>query len=216
MNITHEHKDYIKARKDIRLGKNKYNGGYYCSKDIVEEIMPRVKTDRNWVTVNIGKCADHSLFFAHNYIRPERYSFLKDYKDVVIVCHHNIVANNLQKYGKCLLLPAFINTDYVKQFRTEKTKGAAFVGRSEVRKGYFIPEEVDYIENLPREELLEKMAAYKDVYAIGRTALEAKVLGCNIKAFNPLWNDTDYWHVLDVKEAAKILQDRLNRLDYEL
>lgn len=209
MIISHRHPAYKAIVK--RIGDNKYNGGYYCSRDIVEGIIPRVNTTRNWITVNIGECLNHSIFFAHNYIRPERYEFLKKYDDVVIVCHHQFVADNLKDYGPTIVIPAFVNVDYVKQFRTKKTRETAFVGRSEVRKGFFIPEDVDYIENLPRPHLLRQMAKYKNVYAIGRTAIEARVLGCNVLTFNPLWPDPDYWQILDVKDAAEILQKELNK-----
>lgn len=211
MIISHRHPAYKAIAK--RIGANQFNGGYYCSRDIVEEIIPRVNTTRDWITVNIGECRNHSIFFAHNYIRPERYDFLKRYDDVVIVCHHQFVADNLKECGPTIVIPAFVNVDYVKQFRTDKIRDAAFVGRSEVRKGFFLPEDVDFIENLPRKKLLQRMAEYRTVYAIGRTAIEAKILGCEVKTFNPLWPDPDYWGILDAKDAAALLQAELDKID---
>lgn len=213
--ITHTDPDYLAIlnKNTKRRKANRYNGGYYCSKDIVEEIIPRVKTDRVWITINVRKCADHSLFFVHNYLHPEWYEFIKNYKDVILVCHHQSVIDKVKHLGRTILLPTFVNVDYVKQFRSEKTKGTAYVGRRAVRNGWILPAGIDYIENLPREELLREMSKYRTIYAIGRTAIEGKILGCEVKSADPIWPDTDYWQIFDVKEASKLLQDRLNRID---
>lgn len=215
MIISHRDKTYqaILNKNTPKRKQNRYNGGYFCSRDIVEEIIPRVQTDRSWITINVRKCVDHSIFFVHNYLHPEWYEFLSDYEDVVLVFHHEKIMPELAHLGKQILLPTFINVDYVKQFRTEKTKDTAYVGRSAIRKGLLLPGDIDFIENVPREELLSRMAEYKKVYAIGRTALEAKVLGCEILPFDPVWNDPDYWKVLDVKDAAAILQEELDKID---
>lgn len=211
MYIDHNSPEFQRRWQKIKA--NKYNGGYYCSKDIVEEIIPRVQTDRAWITVNVRKCCDHSIFFVHNYLHPEWYDFIKDYKDVVLVFHHNTIMPRLSHLGKQIILPTFINTDYVKQFAREKDRETAYVGRKVSRRGILLPEGIDYIENMPRESLLKEMARYKNIYAIGRTALEGKALGCNILPYDPKWSDPNYWQVFDVKEAAKLLQDRINRID---
>ena len=45
MIIDHNHPDYKAKWKT--LGEDKYNGAYYYSKEIVKNIIPNVKTDRN-------------------------------------------------------------------------------------------------------------------------------------------------------------------------
>ena len=215
MIIDHNDADYQRVLNapTKRRKENRYNGGYFCSKDIVEEIIPRVKTDRSWITINVQKCCDHSIFFVHNYLHPEWYEFIKNYNDVILVCHHQSVIDKVKHLGQAILVPTFIDVDYVSKFKTEKTKDTCYVGRRAVRQGLLLPDGIDYIENVPREDLLTELAKYRKAYCIGRTALEAKALDVEVLPFDPVWNDTSYWQVFDVKEAAKLLQDRLNRID---
>ena len=49
--IDHTNRRY-KIRRDAS-GENRYNGAYYYSLEIVKNIIPRIKTDRNWITLNI-------------------------------------------------------------------------------------------------------------------------------------------------------------------
>ena len=64
---------------------------------------------------------------------------------------------------------------------------------------------------MPRERLLKKMAQYKKIYAVGRTAIEARALGCEILPYDPRFPDVDRWKVIDNLEAAKMLQEELDR-----
>ena len=74
--ITHNHPLY-RLRWNA-AGKNKYNGAFYYSREIVDNIIPNVQTDRNWITVNIeGVGCDHSIVFIHNNKHPEHYEWLK-------------------------------------------------------------------------------------------------------------------------------------------
>ena len=57
------------------------------------------------------------------------------------------------------------------------------------------------------------MADYKKVYCTGRTALQAKVLGCEIGVHDPNFPDPRIWKVIDNRDAAKMLQDILNEID---
>lgn len=57
------------------------------------------------------------------------------------------------------------------------------------------------------------MANYKEVYAVGRTAIEAKALGCRIRAYDPRFPDTKRWKVVDNLEAAKRLQKEIDKID---
>ena len=110
-------------------------------------------------------------------------------------------------------MPLSIDVENVKSYIRPKTKGAAFVGRPAKRKGLILPDDIDYIEGLPRTRLLKAMAEYQDVYAVGRTAIEALALGCNVKAYDPRFPDPQRWKVLDNKDAAKILQEQIDAID---
>ena len=75
------------------------------------------------------------------------------------------------------------------------------------------PLTVDFIEGIPRDQMLDEMAKYKRVYAVGRTAIEAKVLGCEVLPYDPRFPDTDRWKVLDNRDASVILQRMINEID---
>lgn len=195
-------------------GANKWNGAFYYSQEIVKNIIPLVQTDRNWITVNIrGYGCDHAIVFIHNNKHPEVYEWLKNYKDLILICGVPETVDKVKHIGKAIYLPLSVDVDYVAQFRTDKTKDAAFVGRPAKRRGIELPDGVDIIEGLPREEMLEQMAQYKTVYAVGRCAIEAKVLKCRLKAYDPRYPKVSKWKVLDNKDAAKLLQEELDKID---
>ncbi len=197
------------------LGTGRFNGAYYYSREIVKNIIPLVETDRPWVTVNLyGPCFDRAIFFIHNNLHPSNYDWLMQYKDLVLVCGIPETVPKVEHLGTAIYLPLSIDVDYVKQFRTEKTREAAFVGRRAKRNGLILPEGIDYIEGLKRNDLLREMAKYKTVYAVGRTAIEAKALGCKLKPYDPRFPDVRRWKVLDNRDAAKMLQEELNRIDH--
>ena len=204
-----------------RLGKNKYNGAYYYSLEIVKNIIPNVKTTRNWITINAydNDGRDHSIVFMHNTFHPEVYNWMMNYKDMVIVTSLPHLIKELGYLGEVIYLPLSIDVSYVEKFKKKrKTKGTAFVGRLSKLKHYeklniHFDNDVDLIGDMPREELLKQMTKYKRVYATGRVALEAKVLGCEILPYHPLFPDPVLWQVLDNKAAAKILQKKLNEID---
>ena len=199
-----------------RLGVNKYNGAFYYSKEIVKNIIPRVETDRNWITVNVkGAGADHSIVFIHNNVNPDNYEWLKTYgyKDLILVCGVPQTCELVKHLGTPIYLPLSIDVEYVKDFKQERYKEAAFAGRPPKRKGIKLPEDIDYIEGLKRQVFLDEMAKYKTIYAVGRTAIEAKALGCRLKAYDPRFPKVSFWKVLDNKDAAKILQQKLDEID---
>ena len=218
MILDHTEPNYVKKRNSLVEG-NKFNGAYYYSREIVKNIIPHVKTDRNWVTVRLADTPipDHSIVFIHNNRNPNYYEFLRKYKDLILVCGLERTVENMQYFGKAIYLPLSIDVPYVKRFRVEeKTKEMAFAGRLiKISKMYHapVPKECDILTNMSQHRLLQAMADYKKVYCTGRTALQAKVLGCEIGVHDPNFPDPRIWKVIDNRDAAKMLQDILNEID---
>lgn len=211
--IDHTDPSYIARRNNSKW--NKFNGAYYYSKEIVDNIIPYIKTDRNWMTINTpGHGYDHSIVFIHNNKHPDLYSWLKDYKDLILVCGVPETCKKVKHLGTPIYLPLSVDVGYVEKFRqAKKTKKVAYAGRRSKRSDLKLPLGVDYLENLPRDQLLKKMADYKKVYAVGRTAIEAKILGCEVLPFDPRFPDPDFWQVLDNRKAVYILQELINNID---
>lgn len=76
-----------------------------------------------------------------------------------------------------------------------------------------MPPGIDYVSGLERNLLLQKLAYYKEAYAVGRTAIEAKILGLNILPFDPRYLNPNLWQPFDNKDAAKMLQKELDKID---
>lgn len=212
MIIDHEHPKY--REKWDRTGVNKYNGAFYYSKEIVKYIIPNVKTDRNWITVNVqGVGCDHAIVFIHNNKHPENYDWLQAYDDLVLVCGVESTMEKVAHLGKPIYLPLSVNVEYVEGFRAEKTREVAFVGRPSKRKGIQFPENTVFLEGMSRTRLLREMAKFRKVYAVGRCAIEARILGCEVLPYDPRYPDPDVWKVVDAADAAKELQKKLNEID---
>lgn len=214
MIIDHNHPLYRQIWKDSQ---NKYNGAFFYSKEIVKNIIPNVKTNRNWITVNIpGTGCDHAIVFIHNNLNPQdRYAWLAKYKDLILVCGIKETMPKVAALGTPVYLPLSVDVANIRQYKARKTKDSAFVGRP-IKKHYdgvILPNNIDYIEGLPRTKLLAEMAHYKNIYAVGRCAIEAKVLGCKVKPYDPRFPDPERWRVLDNIDAAKILQKELDKLN---
>lgn len=193
---------------------NRYNGAYYYSMEIVGNIIPRVETDRNWVTINTKTaCADHSIVFVHNNKHPYIYNWLAAYHDLVLVCGIRRTCKGVSHLGETIHLPLSVDVEYVKQFRSNHRSGVAFAGRPEKRNGVRFTSDVQILEGLPRPQMLERLAQFESVYAVGRTAIEAKVLGCKVLPYDKRFPDPDIWKVMDNSEAAVILQDELDKID---
>ena len=212
MIINHDHYRY--RRKWNRIGKNRFNGAFYYSKEICKYIIPYVKTDRNWITINIQGCGcDRAIVFIHNNLHPEHYDWLKQYDDLVLVCGIPETVPKVAHLGHAVYLPLSVNVDYVESFRVKhKTKDTAFVGRSG-KKTENLPPGIDYLVDMPRTRLLKELAQYEKVYAVGRCAVEAKILGCEILPYDDRFPDTERWQVVDNREAAAMLQRMLDEID---
>lgn len=215
--IDHNHPIYRKKWHNTPKI-NRYNGAFYYSKEIVKNIIPNVKTDRNWLTIRVEDlCMDHSIVFIHNNLHPERYDCLKNYKDLILVCGVPEIMEKVAHLGTPIYVPLSIDLEYVKQFAVPKEErhGSVYVGRP-VKRTYTnveIPNDIDIIEGVKRQDMLPMMAKYETVYAVGRTAIEAKALGCKLKAYDPRFPKVSFWKPLDNKEAAKILQKELDKID---
>lgn len=209
MIIDHTHPDYQKRWQVA--GDNRFNGAFYYSQEIVKNIIPRVETDRNWVAINIpGIACDHAIVFIHNNLDPAKtYDWLKAYEDLILVCGVPETVEKVKHLGKAIYLPLSVDVDYVKRFKAKKkTKKVAYAGRLNKTNPLF-SKDIDQLTGLPREEFLKEVAKYKYVYAVGRTAIEAKILGCQILRYDIRFPDPDFWQVLDNKDAAKMLQEML-------
>ena len=208
-------------RKNKRLKKGMFNGAYYYSQEIVKNIIPYVKTKRPWDTLTMRKIGtvNGAICFLHQCIEMDKaYDWLKGYEDLVLVASSPYVYDwAIQNGYKAIYLPLSIDTEYVKQFKTKKTKDTCFCGNIwKFRKDEIaetIPEGVDFQPpNICREELLRFMAPYKKVYAIGRCALEARCLGAEILQCYKKF-PVEHWELIDNKEAAKMLQVELDKID---
>lgn len=213
MIIDHTNLMYLKKWEYAR--DHRFNGAYYYSTEIVHNIIPRVKTDRNWITINVpGVASQHTIVFIHDNLKPwSSYSWLTNSRDLVLVCGVESTMDKVRRYGVPIYVPLSIDVDYVKQFRTTKTKDTAYVGRMGKPGTSKLPEDIDFITGMRREELLKELAKYEKVYAVGRCALEAKVLGCEVLPYDKRYPDPSVWKVVDNKDAAKILQKELDRID---
>jgi len=216
MIIDHTNKEWL--RRQRTFGKNRHNGAKYYSQEIVANIIPHVETDRNWITVNVaGQGCDHAIVFVHSNLRPDHYDWLKKYDDLVLVCGVPETVEKVKHLGKAIYLPLSIDVDYVKRFaiREEDRQGVAFVGRAAKKRyeGVKLPEGVRCLSGLPRAELLTEMARLEKVYAVGRIAIEAKALGVKVLPYDPRYPDPELWQVIDNREAARMLQQELDKID---
>lgn len=198
-----------------------HNGAHYYADEIERNIIPLVKTDRNWdcLGMRMTNHPDHCITFLHHNLNFNTvYGWLKKYKDVVLVASSWTTYAAARDAGyKVIYLPLSVDVEYVKQFKTEKTKRACYAGNrwkfKDADLAKYVPDGVDFPPaNLPREELLKFIAPYKECYAIGRCAIEAKILGCKIMKCDHRYEPDDF-PVLDNKDAAKILQEELDKID---
>lgn len=218
--LDHTHPTYVKKRNSLPEG-DKYNGAYYYSRDIVKYIIPNVNTDRDWITIRCPevKChSAHSIVFIHNNRNPNYYEYLKDYDDAVLVCGLPQTAENMKFFSdKVIYLPLSVDVKSVLRYRRKhKDREMAFAGRMvKISPMYHapVPKECDILTNMPQSRLLQEMSHYKKIYATGRTAIQAKILGCKIGVHDPRYPDPNLWQVVDCLDAAKMLQKELDKID---
>lgn len=215
MIIDHNNLRYQRIRENA--GDNMYNGAYYYSREIVKNIIPNVRTDRNWITVNVqGEGCNHAIVFIHNNLQSEKYEWLRKYgyNDLILVCGIQRTCELVKHLGTPIYLPLSIDLEYIRKFTSiEKTKDAAFAGRKTKTIMGRLPDGIDYLCGMKRAQLLKRMAEYRDIYAVGRTAIEAKALGCRVLPYDERFPDPDIWRVIDNSIAAKVLQQQLDIID---
>ena len=212
MIIDHNDSKYRERWESSR--DNRFNGAYYYSKEIVKNIIPLIKTDRHWVLINTyGDAFDHSIVFIHNNKHPENYNWLERYNDLILVCGVPETCGKVKHLGKAIYLPLSVDVKDVEQYKSEKTEDCAFAGRIVKTKDTRLPDFCHILGGLPREQLLPEIAKYKRICAVGRTAIEARILGCEIVPYDPRFPDPSIWKVLDNKDAARILQEELDEID---
>lgn len=220
--ITSVNNPNYKALRRICGNRGTHNGAYYYSMEIEKNIAPLIETDRPIDTLGMRAVgsANHAIVFLHHNVNHDRvYKWLKKYDDLVLVVSSWATYAWAQQAGyKVIYLPLSIDVSYVEKFSTAKTKKACYAGNKwafklkDIRE--LVPKDVDFPPaNLERDELLKFIAPYKKCYAIGRCALEAKVLGCKLGVCDSRYPKTSYWEVIDNKEAAKKLQHELDQLD---
>lgn len=212
-------KQYISLQKC--LSKGRHNGTYYYSLEIVKNIIPNVKTDRPWDTLGMRGVGsiNRAIVFLHHNIHPSKnYSWLSKYDDQILVTSNRMVEKWAKTISrKVIFLPLSVDVEYVEQFKMKKTKDACYSGNrwkfKDADLAKYVPDGVDYPpEDLEREELLKFIAPYKKCYCIGRCAIEAQILGCEVMKCDNRYEPSDF-PVLDNKDAAKILQEELDRID---
>ena len=212
--------NYLAYRRAFPEGKN--NGAHYYAQEIEANIIPLVKTDRNWDCLGMKTTQhyDHSIIFLHHNLNfANTYKWVSKRNDVILVASSWATYAAAQDAGyKVIYLPLSVDVDYVQQFKSPKTKRACYAGNrwsfKEKDLSEMVPDYVDYPPtNIPRDDLLKFIAPYRECYCIGRCAIEAKILGCEIRVCDSRYPDPDYWKVLDNKEAAKILQKELDKID---
>lgn len=210
-----DHNNMLYRKRWEYAGEHKFNGAYYYSREIVKNIIPRVKTDRNWLTINaVTPRLNHAIVFVHDNLQPATtLKWLGYSRDLIMVCGTRETMDKVRHLGIPVYLPLSVDVDYVKQFKTEKTKDTAYVGRKGKPGTEKLPKNIDYLSGMSREMLLREMAKYRKVYAVGRCAIEAKILGCEVLPFDSRYSDPSIWEILDNKDAAKLLQAEIDKID---
>ena len=219
--ISADAPEFVKARNNLKHGKN--NGAYFYAKEIEKNIIPLVKTDRPWDL--LGKRStgsfDNAIVFLHNNAEHEKIygSWLgKYYKNQLFVANQKSTYNYVKGKGlPVIYLPVSVDFEYLRPFKTKKTKKACYVGNrwhwrlKDIEK--YVPKDVDYApDDLERDDLLRFMAQYEECYAIARCAVEAKFLGCKVLKCASDLEPSDF-PMLDNRDAAIILQKELDKFD---
>lgn len=202
-------------------GKSRNNGAFHYSCEIVKNIIPSIKTNRSWVTINSGECENGAIVFIHSNVEIEKnYAWLRNYNDLICVCSNKQTCKEIEMrgIGKAIYLPLSVDVAEIeKHKKPAHVLQACYAGNMygwkqiDIRK--YVPAGTQYLTDMSRNEFLERLSMYRVVYAIGRCAIEAKVLGCEVRTCDHRYPDPEMWQVLDNKDAAKMLQKELDKID---
>lgn len=182
-------KDPVYSRWVSRGLDGSHNGAHYYAKEIEDLILPHIEADVFIVTtggtVQPKKVPDGCVFVCHHNVMPvEVYEKFLD-RGILWVCSKPSTVEKLEEVGeKAVYIPLSIDTQYVENFKTKKTKDIAFVGNFwNFKEKYLesLPLNVHHVGGLSRERLLKEMAKYRRVIAEGRCNMEAQVLGCEVE-----------------------------------
>lgn len=168
---------------------NIHNGAHYYGKEIEDFILPQIKADVFVVTaggtLQPKKVPDNAVFVCHHNLKPQQVYKQFFERGILWVCSKPSTVEKLEAVGeKAVYIPLSIDTQYVEQFKTEKTRDIAFVGnfwKFKFRYLESLPLNVHQIGVLPRKRLLQEMAKYRRIIAEGRCNMEAQVLGCEVE-----------------------------------
>ena len=216
-NITTEHPAF-KAKRKAMAPKSRNNGCYYYAKEIEKFIIPAVETKRSWNSLTINECGaeDGMICFIHNNATPWAYRWLEKYDDLILVCSNQNTIPFVQHLGKTIYLPLSVDTEYVAKFKADKIPGSiAMVGNtwtSEMLRTRIDPAAERLGRGMARTTLLKELAKREKVYAVGRCAIEALVLGCELLPTETRTTSNQYTEILDSRDAAKILQTKLKEI----
>lgn len=215
--ITINDKSY-RALYDNLPENSKHNGLYYYAQTFEKYIIPNVKTDRDWNTVGLAQCGgfDREIVIIHNNLDPRKsYCYLNRYNDVICISNVRKSADDVLQFGHSIYMPPCVSVKEVRQFKKgiKKDQDSCFAGnpweayREEIER--LVPAWVHRFGTMPREELLPIVAHYRNCYAIGCTAAEARALGCNILKRSDKYDPEDF-PLLDVSDAVKCIEKALD------
>lgn len=199
-------------------GSSKYNGCYYYSRTLEKYLVPQVNTDRPWHLTGMKSCGgvDRMILIVHSNKEPNKeYRWLNKYRDTVCICGTRKTAEAVSMFSHSIYLPPCVCIEEVRGFGKgiKKDQDTCFAGnpwpmyRDEIDK--YVPAWVHRFGPMPREEFLPIIAHYKNVYAIGVTAAEARALGCNILKRTDKYDPEDF-PLIDCKDAARCIEVALD------
>lgn len=213
----HTTEEYLKAKEALLSGK--HNGAFYYSKEIVESFIPKIKTSYNWQTINHQIAPEHCIVFVHSNNALDRYDYLLNYKDVILVCSTNHSLEQLKNKGhrKVIYVPLSIDTKYLDNFKSKEKNGVVACGNvwafSGSMKRFFKENNIKHYHDIEREEMLKLMGSSEKVYAIGRTAMEAIYLGATVEQPDKEYPVEKYSTYYTQDEAIDIMQKELDRIE---
>lgn len=212
-----------------QIGRNVNNGAYWYAREIEEIILPELVNINLYINT-VGAQLYHArelpkgaVIVCHDNVTTRK-TYMKYFgMGVLWICSKQSVVDYFTVWGeKAVLIPLSVDTEYVSKFkRKRKTKDTAFVGNAWSFKQKYLeslPEDIDQLHSMARDDLLKEMAKYKNVIAEGRCLIEAKVLGCNYELPKHGYGDTVDREVIDSRETIPLWRDTLEQhalsLDY--